>query len=232
MVEYNVIMEYMDQGSLSDLLKVHKKGLPKPQVQEILRQVLSGLHYLHAHNIIHRDLKPANILTNKAGTLYKITDFGISTQVREKMTNVKRTCAGTPWYMAPEVILDKPYSYAADIWSIGCLCFELFCGKRPYANFGAMQAMFQMVQHISPMENCSPVVKHMLSLPENAQLLDFLNQCWRCSPGDRPKAGKLLLHPFVRKRTAAKKKKGKKGKKGAKPRKKEASKQYVYNNKV
>eukprot|EP01022_Parablepharisma_sp_SALTPOND_P021019 TRINITY_DN3985_c3_g1_i1.p2 TRINITY_DN3985_c3_g1~~TRINITY_DN3985_c3_g1_i1.p2 ORF type:complete len:631 (-),score=82.57 TRINITY_DN3985_c3_g1_i1:7082-8974(-) len=231
-VEYNVIMEYMNNGSLVDLLKIHKRGLPKPQIQEIIRQVLSGLQYLHSHNIIHRDLKPANILTSKSGNCYKITDFGISTQVKEKMTNIKRTCAGTPWYMAPEVILDKPYSYAADIWSLGCLCFELFCGKRPYANFGGMQAMFQMVQHISPLESCSPNVKHLFSLPENAKLLDFISQCWRCNPIDRPKAGKLLQHPFVRKRTAAKKKKGKKAKKGTNKTKKKEAKVVHVNNKV
>ena len=210
-VEYNVIMEYMQKGSLADLLKFNKRGLPKAQIQEIVKQVLKGLQYLHAHNIIHRDLKPANILIGNEG-LYKITDFGISTQVKEKMTTIKRTCAGTPWYMAPEVILDKPYSYAADIWSLGCLTFELFCGKRPYASFGGMQAMFQMIQKISPIESCTPHTKYLFNLPENTTLLDFLNQCWRSNPIERPKAGKLLNHPFVRKKS--KKKKGKKGKKG------------------
>lgn len=209
--EYNVIMEYIENGSLADLLKSHKRGLPRSQIQEIVRQVLKGLQYLHAHNIIHRDLKPANILVGN-DEQYKITDFGISTQVREKMTTVKRTCAGTPWYMAPEVILDKPYSYAADIWSLGCLTFELFCGRKPYASFGGIQAMFQMIQNISPIESCTPHTKHLFSLSENAALLDFLNQCWRSNPVERPKAGKLLSHPFVRKKS--KKKKGKKAKKG------------------
>jgi len=230
-VEYNVIMEYMDEGSLADILKNHKRGIAKPQIQEIMRQVLSGLQYLHSHNIIHRDLKPANILVSKNGNQYKITDFGISTQVKEKMTNVRRTVAGTPWYMAPEVILGKPYSYAADIWSLGCLCFELFCGKRPYHSYEWMQAMFQMVQHISPIETCSPTLKYQFELPENAKLLDFLQQCWRHNPIDRPKASKLLLHPFVRKRTVVKKN-GKKGKKpAAKGKKKDAAK-MVCKNKV
>eukprot|EP00826_Nyctotherus_ovalis_P014883 TRINITY_DN14188_c0_g1_i4.p1 TRINITY_DN14188_c0_g1~~TRINITY_DN14188_c0_g1_i4.p1 ORF type:complete len:327 (+),score=89.82 TRINITY_DN14188_c0_g1_i4:73-1053(+) len=209
--EYNVIMEYIEKGSLVDLLKSHKRGLPRSQIQETVRQILKGLQYLHAHNIIHRDLKPANILVGNDDQ-YKITDFGISTQVREKMTTVKRTCAGTPWYMAPEVILDKPYSYAADIWSLGCLTFELFCGRKPYASFGGMQAMFQMIQNISPIEGCTPHTKYLFNLAENATLLDFLNQCWRSNPAERPKAGKLLSHPFVRKKS--KKKKAKKAKKG------------------
>ena len=143
-LEYNLIMEYMDNGSISDLIKVDSKGLPKPRIAEIIKQILSGLQYLHAHNVIHRDLKPANILTNKALDTFKITDFGISTQVKENMTTVKRTCAGTPWYMAPEVILDEPYSYGADIWSLCCLCFELFCGARPDGAVGGIEAMFQV----------------------------------------------------------------------------------------
>lgn len=51
-------------------------------------------------------------MTDKDRTIFKISDFGISVQVKEKMTTVKRTCAGTPWYMAPEVVLDKPYSFS------------------------------------------------------------------------------------------------------------------------
>ena len=138
-----------------------------------------------------------SILTNKALDTFKITDFGISTQVKENMTTVKRTCAGTPWYMAPEVILDEPYSYGADIWSLGCLCFELFCGKRPYASFGGMQAMFQMVQHNSPIVVCEPETKKLFYNPNNIDILDFLQQCWMVKASERPKAAQLLEHPFL-----------------------------------
>eukprot|EP00826_Nyctotherus_ovalis_P042295 TRINITY_DN4331_c0_g2_i3.p1 TRINITY_DN4331_c0_g2~~TRINITY_DN4331_c0_g2_i3.p1 ORF type:complete len:798 (-),score=249.92 TRINITY_DN4331_c0_g2_i3:143-2536(-) len=200
-VEYNLFMEYMDGGSLAENIRKHSEGLPREKVQDIVRQVLSGLEYLHARNIIHRDLKPGNILANKEFDTFKITDFGISTQVKENMTNARRTRAGTPWYMAPEVILDEPYSYAADIWSLGCLCFELLTGHKPYASFGGMQAMLQMVKHESPLEACDAKVRKTLS----ADALDFLKLCWIAKPGNRPKVGMLLRHRFLKKNELGKK---------------------------
>jgi len=197
-MEYNLLMEYMDGESLANFVKENKRRLPKSKIKDIMRQILSGLQYLHENNIIHRDLKPGNILTNKAFDTFKITDFGISTQVKENMTNVKRTCAGTPWYMAPEVILNDPYSYPADIWSLGCLCFELFSGQKPYASFGGMQAMFQMVNNKSPIEASSESIKKILCAIENVDILDFLKQCLITNPKDRPKASSLLKHHFLK----------------------------------
>ena len=63
---------------------------------------------------------------------FKIADFGVATEVIGKNSNTKRTETGTAWYMAPEVIRSEPYSYPIDIWSLGCIVFELVCGKRPY----------------------------------------------------------------------------------------------------
>jgi NIMA (never in mitosis gene a)-related kinase len=82
-------------------------------------------------NIIHRDLKPGNILLSNDKKIVKISDFGISKQTRSNSIR-KRTFVGTPWYMAPEVIEDEPYSEKADIWSLACCILHLVTGKRPF----------------------------------------------------------------------------------------------------
>ena len=198
-VEYHLLMEYMDGESLAKAIKEKKKGFSKAKIKKIMKQVLSGLVYLHSNNIIHRDLKPENILTNKAFDIFKIADFGISTQVKEHTGNVKRTCVGTPWYMAPEVILNQPYSYAADIWSFGCLCFELFCGKKPYDCYEGIMAMFLTVKHGFPIDYAGEMIKKMFYSSQNASILDFLKQCCSKKPENRPKAEELLKHKFFKK---------------------------------
>jgi serine/threonine protein kinase len=116
-VDYSIVMEYVDSGSLLDLAKSRRKRFSKNEIQDILGQVLNGVKHLHSHNIIHRDIKPINILVDKreARHRFKITDFSVATKVSEETPEAIRACAGTPWYMAPEVILGYPYSYAADI---------------------------------------------------------------------------------------------------------------------
>ena len=137
-VEYNILMEYMEGGSLSDIMRKNETGLKIGTIKNIMRQLLRGITHLHEHNIIHRDLKPANILTCTKQAIFKIADFGISTEVIEQMSTCKRSVAGTPWYMAPEVILGQPYSFGVDIWSLGCVLYELVCGKKPYYKVAGM----------------------------------------------------------------------------------------------
>lgn len=119
-VQYNILMEYMEGGSLEAMLAKSKtKILKKPMTKSIIRQILNGLDYLHKNRIIHRDLKPGNILMDEERKRYKIADFGVATSVIGKHTNTRRTEAGTAWYMAPEVIKNDPCSYPVDIWAVG-----------------------------------------------------------------------------------------------------------------
>ena len=194
MLEYNIIMEYMENGSLFDMLKMEQRGLTMPLLKNILKQVLSGLQYLHSKNIIHRDIKPQNILVNRNKTIYKITDFGICTKVEEKYFNIKRSCAGTPWYMAPEIILGEPYSFSADIWSLGCLAFELFCGKKPYSEKDGLTTMSLMANNTNPLQACPDSLKHKVEAQKNGKFSDFLKKCWNRNPKQRPSASELLKH--------------------------------------
>jgi len=203
-IRYNIVIEYMEKGSLHDMLKYQSKGLAKSLIQNILRQVLTTLDFLHSHHILHRNVKSSNVLVDKRMTTFKVTDFELSTQVNNENPFVQREYAGTPWYMAPEVILGEPYSYSADIWSLGCLALELFTGKKPFDDSDGIKAMNQMVTNQTPLKMCSTEVRNALQYKDNATFLDFLNNCWKRDPTIRPSASTLLKHSFLKKSIAIK----------------------------
>ena len=151
----STLFRYAENGSLGQTLKSFGK-LNEALVARYVVKILEGLHYLHTSNIVHCDLKAANILTTKNGNV-KLTDFGVSLNLRamererggvdvdggqrsssggsgggEPHGNV----AGTPNWMAPEVIELKGASTKSDIWSLGCTVVELLTGRPPYADVG------------------------------------------------------------------------------------------------
>lgn len=106
--------------------------MTKKIVSFILYEILLALNYLHNQGKIHRDLKSQNILISKTGDI-KLTDFGVSTQLSSNFSK-RNTTVGTPYWMAPEVIVNNNggHSYKADIWSLGCCCYEMFTGNHHY----------------------------------------------------------------------------------------------------
>ena len=127
----NIVMEYADGGDMSKKIKYNlKNGLIFREniIWNYLIQILEGLNYLHEKNIIHRDLKSANIFLTKNGTI-KIGDLNVSKIAKVGMAY---TQTGTPYYASPEIWLDKPYDYKSDIWSLGCILYELCQLKPPF----------------------------------------------------------------------------------------------------
>ncbi|RPB06909.1 kinase-like protein, partial [Morchella conica CCBAS932] len=131
-----ITMEYLENGDLSVYLKTQGR-LPEGTILNIITQVLHGLVVLHERNICHRDLKPQNILIASPRPLrVKIADFGTSKYIKE--TEV-RTRVGTVEYTAPEVLglwtsktRRNHFPYALDIWSMGCIFYEMITSKRPF----------------------------------------------------------------------------------------------------
>ncbi|KAI6041286.1 hypothetical protein EDC04DRAFT_2893262 [Pisolithus marmoratus] len=127
----NIVLEYAESGSLGQTLKAFG-NLNERLVASYVVKILEGLHYLHRCQVVHCDLKAANILTTKTGNV-KLSDFGVSLNlkaVQREMNNV----AGTPNWMAPEVIELKGASTKSDIWSLGCTVIELLTGRPPYGD--------------------------------------------------------------------------------------------------
>ena len=147
------IMEYLDGGNIKDYIEAHPQHLKR-----LLFDVLQGLSYLHQHNIIHRDLKPANILIKPtaSGPVAKITDFGISKKVGSSTTKSSELL-GTIEYMAPEQFNPSKYgiggkiSYNLDLWSFGCLVYELISGESFFGSRGELgteQVMMKILEEV------------------------------------------------------------------------------------
>lgn len=126
----------------------------------------------------------------------KIADFGVSTKVKESETIKKRTAIGTPWYMSPEIISEKPYGYDADIWSFGCILFEIVGGFKPFHDMNYVNAMIKMTQYSSPLEYATEEVQDIIYDKSNRSFLDLLFKCWRSNNMFRPVAQELMKHKF------------------------------------
>jgi len=125
--EISICMEYMDGGSLDQVLK--KAGrISEDILGKITVAVLKGLSYLREnHSIIHRDVKPSNILVNSRGEI-KMCDFGVSGQLIDSMAN---SFVGTRSYMSPERLQGTQYTVQSDIWSLGLSLVEMALGRYP-----------------------------------------------------------------------------------------------------
>ncbi|XP_037834609.1 serine/threonine-protein kinase TAO2 [Kryptolebias marmoratus] len=179
-----LVMEYC-LGSASDLLEVHKKPLQEMEIAAITHGALQGLAYLHSHNMIHRDVKAGNILLTEPGQV-KLGDFGSASIVSPANSFV-----GTPYWMAPEVILamdEGQYDGKVDVWSLGITCIELAERKPPLFNMNAMSALYQIAQNESPV---------LQSNHWSDSFRSFVDSCLQKIPQDRPTSDVLLNHRFL-----------------------------------
>ncbi|KAJ7973364.1 Mitogen-activated protein kinase kinase [Quillaja saponaria] len=184
----NILLEFVPGGSISSLLG--KFGaFPETVIKTYTKQLLLGLEYLHKNGIMHRDIKGANILVDNKGCI-KLADFGASKQVVELATiSGAKSMKGTPYWMAPEVILQTGHSFSADIWSVGCTVIEMATGKPPWSQqYQEVAALF----HIGTTKSHPPIPEHL-----SVGAKDFLLKCLQKEPNLRPSASELLQHPFV-----------------------------------
>lgn len=126
-----LIMEYADNGDLEQKIQeqiTKKQFIPEVTIILIFEQIVRGLKALHDKSIIHRDLKAANIFLFN-NDIVKIGDMNVSKVIRK---GVKNTQTGTPYYASPEIWENKPYDFKSDIWSLGCLCYEMAALKAPF----------------------------------------------------------------------------------------------------
>ncbi|GLT78138.1 hypothetical protein SLA2020_496840 [Shorea laevis] len=179
-----IFLELVTGGSL---LRIYKRyNLKDSHVSSYTRQILQGLKYLHDRHVVHRDIKCANILVEASGSV-KLADFGLA---KVTTLNDVKSCKGTAFWMAPEVVNQKNQGYGlpADIWSLGCTVLEMLTRQIPYSPLECMQALYKIGKGEPP-----PVPD---SLSKDAR--DFILQCLQVNPNNRPTAAQLLDHSFVR----------------------------------
>lgn len=179
-----IVMEYCS-GSCLDWMKKHG-GFTEIAVSVILKEALLGLEYLHGLDRIHRDIKAANILLTFDGNV-KLADFGVSGQITATISK-KNTFVGTPYWMAPEVILRSSYNTKADIWSLGITAYELVVGLPPRANIHPMKVLFMIPRDVSP------------ELPSNysKQFREFFSCCLEKKQHLRGSAEIMLQKDFIK----------------------------------
>ncbi|XP_042639701.1 serine/threonine-protein kinase 36 [Tyto alba] len=180
--EVVVVTDYAE-GELFQILE-DDGSLPEDQVQTIAAQLVSALYYLHSHRILHRDMKPQNILLGKDGVV-KLCDFGFA-RAMSIHTMVLTSIKGTPLYMSPELVEERPYDHTADLWSVGCILYELFVGTPPFYT----SSIFQLV---------SLIVKDPIKWPTaiSPVFKSFLQGLLMKDPRQRLSWPELLSHPFI-----------------------------------
>ena len=114
------------------------RQLEESKIWKFFIEMSLGLHYLHSFKILHRDIKTINMFLGKDNQI-KIGDLGVA-KVLNQTNNMAHTIVGTPYYLSPELCEEKPYNHKSDIWSLGCVLYELCTFKHPFeaSNQGAL----------------------------------------------------------------------------------------------
>jgi tRNA A-37 threonylcarbamoyl transferase component Bud32 len=149
-----IVMEYVEGGSLSSVLREDMAAhgaMPTDKALKITGDVLSALSASHEQGLVHRDIKPANVMLTRRGVV-KVMDFGIARAMQSGVTSMTQTgmVVGTPQYLSPEQALGKPVDARSDLYSVGCLLFELLTGRLPFESDSALGMAYQHVQETPP----------------------------------------------------------------------------------
>ncbi|XP_072276778.1 calcium/calmodulin-dependent protein kinase type 1 isoform X2 [Pyxicephalus adspersus] len=184
-----LIMQLVSGGELFDRI-VEKGFYTEKDASQLIKQILDAVKYLHDMGIVHRDLKPENLLYYSLDEDSKImiSDFGLSKI--EGSGSVMSTACGTPGYVAPEVLAQKPYSKAVDCWSIGVIAYILLCGYPPFYDENDAKLFEQILK--AEYEFDSP---YWDDISDSAK--DFIQHLMEKDPSKRITCDQALQHPWI-----------------------------------
>lgn len=180
-----VIMEYLQGGSLTELISICQ--MTEPQIAAVCKEVLLALSFVHSLHRIHRDIKSDNILLSTNGEV-KLADFGYCAQLTEQ-TSKRNSVVGTPYWMAPELIRGMDYGTGVDIWSLGILAIEMAELQPPYLELPPLRALFLIATQ------GTPTLKNPDLWSDNFK--NFLASALDVDVNKRASADELLKHDFI-----------------------------------
>ena len=184
-----VVMEYADNGDLFQLITERKKTknyFTEQEVWKVFIQLLNGLKALHDFKILHRDIKSANVFLFKGG-ICKLGDLNVSKVARK---GLGYTQTGTPYYASPEVWEEKPYDSKSDVWSLGCVIYEMITLRPPFQAKSMEELYKKVMRGIYP----------KLSSKYSEDLSDVIKLMIQVEAGARPSCEELLKMPMITKR--------------------------------
>ncbi|KAF1439205.1 KCC1G kinase, partial [Pygoscelis papua] len=190
---FYLVMQLVSGGELFD--RILERGVyTEKDASVVIHQVLTAVKYLHENGIVHRDLKPENLLylTPEENSKIMITDFGLS---KMEQNGIMSTACGTPGYVAPEVLAQKPYSKAVDCWSIGVITYILLCGYPPFYEETESKLFEKIKEGYYEFE--SPFWD---DISESAK--DFIRHLLEKNPNTRFTCEEALRHPWINGNTA------------------------------
>jgi eukaryotic-like serine/threonine-protein kinase len=198
-----IVMEFVDGVTLRDI--VHTEGpMPAKKALEVIADACQALNFSHQHGIIHRDVKPANIMISKAGAV-KVMDFGIARALADA-NSVTQTAAviGTAQYLSPEQARGEKVDARSDVYSLGCVLYEILTGEPPFVGDSPVAVAYQHVREdpvppsqrhndISP-ELDAVVLKALAKNPDNRYqtAAEMRADLVRVHSGEAPDAPKVL----------------------------------------
>ena len=183
----NIVTEFADGGDLSQKIEQQKKKpFQESEILDYITQICLALQHVHKKHIIHRDLKSGNVFLMKSGII-KLGDFGIAKVLKSQKA---KTMVGTPYYLSPEIINNKPYDSKSDIWALGVLLYELMTFKMP---FSATSLPLLSIKINRGVFHPPPKIY-------SAEIKNLLNRCLTIDPTKRPSINEILDLPLIKDR--------------------------------